>query len=55
MSIDKVPVQTVVGTSALTRDLLGIVTAGLAVIALLLDVLTTGCIGLGCHDSTVRK
>ena len=53
MAVDKPPVKAVIGTSVGAGGLRGLVTALLTVIALLLNVLTTGGVGFTCDNRIV--
>ena len=45
VAIDKVPIKTIVGVSMFPSDTLGVITAGLAMITLLLNIFAAGRAG----------
>ena len=53
MTVDKAPIETIVGTSVGPGDLRRLVTALLTVVTLLLYVLTTGGVRFTCDNRIV--
>ena len=55
VAIDKVPTKAIVGVSMFPSDTLGVITAGLAMITLLLNIFAAGRAGFWRHDAAIGE